>query len=211
MTLPQAASAAPVSEPDPNRTPADLIAPASDIFDIGAIRESLFAEFPADADEPAVRRITVARLSAARDAGRAAVAEAFAAEPFGARRTGRAYTWITDCIVRLTFEVATQRLHRLPNPTEGERLAVIAVGGYGRGEMAPFSDVDLLFLTPWKITAWAESVIESMLYMLWDLKLKVGHSSRTVRDCLRLGAEDDDDPYRDAGTPLRDRPQAAGR
>jgi [protein-PII] uridylyltransferase len=56
--------------------------------------------------------------------------------------------------------------------------------------MAPQSDVDLLFLTPWKITPWAESVIETMLYMLWDLKLKVGHSSRTVKDCLRLGRED---------------------
>jgi [protein-PII] uridylyltransferase len=67
---------------------------------------------------------------------------------------------------------------------------VLAVGGYGRFEMAPFSDVDLLFLTPYKITPWAESVIESMLYMLWDLRLKVGHSSRTIRDCLRLGGED---------------------
>ncbi|MEL7154739.1 MAG: [protein-PII] uridylyltransferase, partial [Pseudomonadota bacterium] len=57
-------------------------------------------------------------------------------------------------------------------------------------EMAPFSDVDLLFLTPYKITAWAESVIETMLYLLWDLKLKVGHSSRTIRDCLRLGQDD---------------------
>jgi [protein-PII] uridylyltransferase len=56
--------------------------------------------------------------------------------------------------------------------------------------MAPHSDVDLLFLTPWKITPWAEAVIESMLYMLWDLKLKVGHSSRTVADCLRLGRDD---------------------
>ena len=56
--------------------------------------------------------------------------------------------------------------------------------------MAPASDVDLLFLTPYKITAWAESVIESMLYILWDLRLKVGHSSRTIKDCLRLGAED---------------------
>ena len=81
-------------------------------------------------------------------------------------------------------------LHPLPNPTEGEKLTLIAVGGYGRGEMAPFSDNDLLFLTPYKITAWAESVIETMLYMLWDLKLKVGHSSRTVKDCLRMGGED---------------------
>ncbi|MEO0866533.1 MAG: [protein-PII] uridylyltransferase, partial [Pseudomonadota bacterium] len=50
--------------------------------------------------------------------------------------------------------------------------------------------VDLLFLTPYKITAWAETVIEATLYMLWDLKLKVGHSSRTIRDCIQLGGED---------------------
>jgi [protein-PII] uridylyltransferase len=56
--------------------------------------------------------------------------------------------------------------------------------------MAPFSDVDLLFVIPYKMTAWAESVIESLLYVLWDLRLKVGHASRTVRDCLRLARED---------------------
>ena len=56
--------------------------------------------------------------------------------------------------------------------------------------MAPQSDVDLLFLTPYKITPWAESVIESMLYILWDLKLKVGHASRTIKDCIRLARED---------------------
>jgi [protein-PII] uridylyltransferase len=56
--------------------------------------------------------------------------------------------------------------------------------------MAPQSDVDLLFLYPWKITPRAESVIETLLYILWDLKLKVGHSSRTIKDCLRLGRED---------------------
>ena len=190
MTLHQAASAAPVSEAGADRVPDDLIAPAGDIFDLTALREALFAELPVDAGETAVRKITVARLREARDAGRAAIAAALDAQPFAARRAARAYTWITDGIVQLTFEVATRRLHRLPNPTEGERLAVLAVGGYGRGEMAPFSDVDLLFLTPYKITAWAESVIESMLYMLWDMKLKVGHSARTVKDCLRLGADD---------------------
>jgi [protein-PII] uridylyltransferase len=190
LTLHQAASAAPVSEAGADRVPDDLIAPATDIFDLTALREALFAALPLDADEAAVRKITVARLREARDAGRSAIARALDAEPFAARRAARAYTWITDGIVQLTFEVATGRLHRLPNPTEGERLAVLAVGGYGRGEMAPFSDVDLLFLTPYKITAWAESVIESMLYMLWDMKLKVGHSARTVKDCLRLGTED---------------------
>ena len=64
------------------------------------------------------------------------------------------------------------------------------MGGYGRREMAPFSDVDLLFLTPYKMTPWSENVIETVLYLLWDLKLKVGHSSRSIKDCLRLGSED---------------------
>jgi [protein-PII] uridylyltransferase len=66
----------------------------------------------------------------------------------------------------------------------------VAVGGYGRGEMAPFSDVDLLFLRPWKQTAWGESVIETALYLLWDLKLKVGYAVRTPDDCLRLARSD---------------------
>ena len=64
------------------------------------------------------------------------------------------------------------------------------MGGYGRREMAPFSDVDLLFLTPYKMTPWSENVIETVLYLLWDLKLKVGHSSRSIKDCLRLGSDD---------------------
>ncbi len=170
--------------------PDDLIAPASSIFDLPALRERLFAALPDGADEATVRKLTVRILGEAQTAGREIIAAAFEKEPFGARRTTRSYTWVTDGLVRLTFEVATKVLHPRPNPTEGERLAVLAVGGYGRGEMAPFSDVDLLFLTPYKITPWAESVIESMLYIFWDLKLKVGHSSRTVKDCLRLGAED---------------------
>ena len=51
----------------------------------------------------------------------------------------------------------------------------MAVGGYGRGEMALHSDVDIAFVTPWKPTGWTEQVIETMLYLLWDLGLKVGH------------------------------------
>ncbi len=188
MTLPPAASPARASEPETDKS--ELIAPAADIFDIDGIRAELFAALTAGAAESEIRKLAVGILGRARDAGREVIATAFAAEPFGSRRTTRSYTYLTDCIVLLAFELATQHLHRLANPTEAERLSVLAVGGYGRGEMAPFSDVDLLFLTPYKITPWAESVIESMLYMLWDLKLKVGHSSRTIRDCVRLGGED---------------------
>ena len=63
-------------------------------------------------------------------------------------------------------------------------LAVVAVGGYGRGELAPFSDVDLLFLLRAKPTAASQRMVEFMLYMLWDFGLKVGHATRTIDQCL---------------------------
>ena len=166
-----------VPAPDP-----ELICPAQTIFDSGAF-DDLMATNP---DRAAI----VAHLKSAQATGRETIAEAFRADPFASRPTTRAYTYLTDCLVRAALQTAQSLMHPNPTPTRSERMAVLAVGGYGRGEMAPFSDVDLLFLTPYKITPWAESVIESTLYILWDLKLKVGHSSRTVADCLRLGADD---------------------
>jgi [protein-PII] uridylyltransferase len=137
-----------------------------------------------------IRARTVAVLSETLKAHRATIAARLAAAPLDARPAVADYAVLTDAIVLAAFHVATRQLHPLPNPTAAERIALIAVGGYGRGEMAPFSDIDLLFLTPWKITPWAESVIESMLYILWDLHVKVGHASRTVPDCLRMARED---------------------
>ncbi|NNL34282.1 MAG: [protein-PII] uridylyltransferase, partial [Silicimonas sp.] len=133
---------------------------------------------------------TVASLKDAVTGGRRRIADALVEAPLAARAAHRAYCYLTDCVVSTTFQMATTVLHPNPNPTEGERLTLLAVGGYGRGEMAPYSDVDLLFLMPWKITPWAESVIESMLYIFWDLHMKVGHSSRSVKDCIRLGRDD---------------------
>ncbi|WP_294613776.1 [protein-PII] uridylyltransferase, partial [uncultured Roseovarius sp.] len=169
----------------------DLICPADDIFDLSEVETRLAqAISESGSDMSALRHAVVNLLGAEMKRGRAAIAAAFAEQPFEARPVTRAYCWLTDCVILTTLDVATRVMHPLPNPTEAERLAVFAVGGYGRGEMAPQSDVDLLFLTPYKITPWAESVIESMLYILWDLRLKVGHASRTIRDCLRLGADD---------------------
>ncbi|WP_441351572.1 [protein-PII] uridylyltransferase [Sulfitobacter sp. KE42] len=170
-------------------SPPRLICAPELIFDTAAVKEAL-NEAASDQSQPDQRAAAVNTLSAAQKAGRAKIAESFAAAPFDARPMTRAYTYLTDQLVRCALEFSTQVLHPKPNPTEGERLCVMGVGGYGRGEMAPFSDVDLLFLIPYKATAWSESVIESMLYMLWDLKLKVGHATRTVQDCVRLGGED---------------------
>ena len=110
--------------------------------------------------------------------------------PLKARKAIRSYAFLTDCLVTSAWKFATEIQFPSHNPTEAEKLSIISVGGYGRREMAPFSDVDLLFLTPYKMAPWSENVIETVLYLLWDLKLKVGHSSRSIKDCLRLGSGD---------------------
>src|SRR4030065_1425338 len=69
-------------------------------------------------------------------------------------------------------------------------MGIVATGGYGRGLLAPGSDIDLLFLLPYKQTAWGESVAESVLYALWDLGLKVGHATRSVDECIRHAKAD---------------------
>ncbi|MBM3488687.1 MAG: [protein-PII] uridylyltransferase, partial [Alphaproteobacteria bacterium] len=91
-----------------------------------------------------------------------------------------------DTIVVALVGFAAENAYPAANPTAADRLAVAAVGGYGRAELAPFSDVDLLFLLPYKETPRIEQVIEFTLYMLWDLGLKVGHATRSVDDCIRL-------------------------
>ena len=171
--------------------PSDLICAPGDIIDRSALRSAVSDAIAQAGTTGSERRKAVVPLfKEAMEQGRAKIAAAFIAAPFNAVPTTRAYAWLTDAIVIEVFALAVTHLHPNPNPTEAERLALVAVGGSGRGEMAPHSDVDLLFLAPYKLTPWSESLIESMLYILWDLKLKVGHASRTVKDCLRLARED---------------------
>lgn len=99
-------------------------------------------------------------------------------------------SYLEDQIIRLIFEFATRCVYRVDNPSASERLAVVAVGGYGRATLAPHSDIDLLFLLPYKQTPWGESVVEYILYMLWDLGQKVGHATRTLDECMRLSKGD---------------------
>ena len=167
-----------------------LICAPEAIFDGATCLAALDACLAGQSGSRAIRPEIVRVLGAANARGRDAIASALSARPFAAREVTRSYAWLADRIVTTALDTACAHLHPLPNPTEAERISLIAIGGYGRGELAPFSDLDLLFLTPWKISPWAESLIEDMLYILWDLKLKVGHASRTVKDCLRLARED---------------------
>jgi [protein-PII] uridylyltransferase len=101
-----------------------------------------------------------------------------------------ALSFAQDGVIRGLYTLSVNRLHKAENRSTGERLAICATGGYGRGTMAPGSDVDILFLFPFKQTAWNESVAEAMLYFLWDLGLKVGHATRSVDECIREAEKD---------------------
>jgi [protein-PII] uridylyltransferase len=95
-----------------------------------------------------------------------------------------------DELVRLIYDYSAAHVYRAQNPTAAERMALVATGGYGRGLMAPGSDVDLLFLLPYKQTAWGENIVESVLYFLWDLGYKVGHATRTADQTIKAANED---------------------
>ncbi len=102
----------------------------------------------------------------------------------------QANSYLVDQLVRTLYDFAHTHVYPVANPTTGEQLSIVATGGYGRGELSPFSDIDLMFLIPYKSTPHTEQIVEYMLYVLWDLGLKVGHATRSVDDCVRLAKSD---------------------
>ncbi len=166
------------------------IAKQRDIID----RRELIARLDGIRDEPGGtdekrRAAVLALMKDALKHGRDEIRRRFETGATGAE-TVHATAFLMDQMLRILYDHAVEDVYPLANPTLGERLCLTAVGGYGRGEMAPFSDLDLLFLHPYKATAHTEQVIEYILYMLWDLGLKVGHASRSVDDCLRRAGAD---------------------
>src|SRR5262245_19279889 len=100
-----------------------------------------------------------------------------------------AYTDAIDRLVGFLFADAT--VHFLArNPRINHRCAVVAQGGYGRGELNPGSDIDLLFLYPWKVNPYVETVVDVVLTALFDARLEVGWATRNVRECIRLAPRD---------------------
>jgi len=109
---------------------------------------------------------------------------------FGGLDACRKYTDALDAVLRVLHDRARARF--LASSSDlSYRMAVVAVGGYGRRELCPKSDVDLLFLHHYKIDPYVEAMTESMLYPLWDLGFEVGHSVRNVKETIRLGGQDD--------------------
>lgn len=150
------------------------IANQRDILDRRRLKARLDAL--AEEGEPARSRVTEL-LKEALAGGRAEVRRRFDAGATGTE-TVHALSFLMDQLIRVLHDFVLAHVYPLANPTEGERMALVAVGGYGRGELAPHSDIDLLFLLPYKQTPHTEQVVEYLLYTLWDLGLKVGHATR---------------------------------
>src|SRR6266513_1506546 len=159
-----------------------------DIIDRRALAEEL-AQTVAAARSPVDRSALLPPLKAALAKGRAEIQRRFETEGHAVRAV-REQCFLIDQLIRVLYDVVTETVYPMPNPTAGEKLAIVAVGGYGRGEMAPHSDIDLLFLLPYKQTPHTEQVVEYLLYLLWDLGLKVGQATRSVADCLRYAKAD---------------------
>ncbi|MBV8120983.1 MAG: [protein-PII] uridylyltransferase [Alphaproteobacteria bacterium] len=160
-----------------------------DIIDRRLLTEGLSNAVRASQSTVLDRAPLVTILKAALAKGRAEIRRRFEESGTGTA-VMREQCFLMDQLICALFDIVTGELYPRPNPTSGERLALIAVGGYGRGELAPYSDIDLLFLLPYKPTPHTEQVVESLLYVLWDLGLKIGHSTRSVEDCLRHAQSD---------------------
>ena len=161
-----------------------------ELIDGEKLRVELTALAHDDGDSARLRKTALAHIKSEFAAARGRVKDALEARRVTGTQAARALSDLQDTIIQVLYDFATKHFYYAQNPTEAERLCVVATGGYGRAQLAPGSDVDLLFVRPYKETPWSESVIEFILYMLWDLGLKVGHATRSLGECVRLSKQD---------------------
>src|SRR6266550_9375123 len=160
-------------------------------LDGDALRRDLTALARSSGGErTALRKAALATIRTAFTEARAEVKERMESGTTPGVAVARALSALQDTTIQVIYDFAVRHFYPAPNPTTSERLAIVATGGYGRGLLAPASDIDLLFVRPFKETAWDESVIEFILHMLWDIGLKVGHATRSVPECVRLAKQD---------------------
>ncbi len=161
-----------------------------DLLDGDALRRDLSALARAEGDPGKLRKAAVELIKEQFAQARERVRERTEAGTVSGLVAAHALSDLQDTTIQVIYDFATKHFYYAQNPTMAEKLAVVATGGYGRGLLAPGSDIDLLFVRPFKQTAWGESVIEFILYMLWDLGLKVGHATRSLAECVRLATQD---------------------
>src|SRR5580692_1996130 len=167
----------------PSRNTSDLLDSTSIVADLNALAETN------SGGERELRTAVARRLKSALMQARARAEELLLEDRHG-RRCAERLSHAEDELIRILFDFTTSKLYPPQVHSQAERMAVIATGGYGRGLLAPGSDIDLLFLLPYKQTAWGESVAEVLLYCLWDMGQKVGHATRSVDECIRQAKTD---------------------
>jgi [protein-PII] uridylyltransferase len=158
-------------------------------FDPQALRQELSETFSAKGGAQDMRPALIERLKQLVADARSAARAALEIDGNG-RKCAEGLSHFQDELISLIHDYTVAHVYRATNPSDAERMAIVATGGYGRSLLAPGSDIDLLFLLPYKQTPWGESVAEYMLYVLWDLSFKVGHATRTVDQCIKLGTAD---------------------
>ncbi|CAN7597767.1 [protein-PII] uridylyltransferase [Bradyrhizobium sp. LjRoot220] len=163
---------------------------ADDRFDTARITAAIDALAEKNAGREDVFRSAMAQLLKAEMIAARKVAQAVLLKDRHGRRCAERLCFVQDEIIRILYSAATRHLYRSHVRSGEERMSVVATGGYGRGLMAPESDIDLLFILPYKQTAWGEQVAEAILYCLWDMGLKVGHATRSVDESVRQARGD---------------------
>ncbi|WP_027142909.1 [protein-PII] uridylyltransferase [Mesorhizobium sp. WSM3626] len=163
-----------------------------ELIDSDALRREMTALTAASAGDGSSQaiRAAVLQLLKRRLAEGRKTAEAMLRQDGGGNACAERLSHLMDELICALYDFAATHVYRVKNRSSAERMAVVAVGGYGRGTLAPGSDIDLLFLLPYKQTPWGEQTVEYMLYMLWDMGLKVGHATRNIDECLRLSRTD---------------------
>jgi [protein-PII] uridylyltransferase len=157
-----------------------------EILDVKAFAEGLermATEYPVDKE--ARRAAILAFLRGVSQEGRARARDILNRDGSGIG-CARRISWLQDQIIIHLFDFVIRHVH----PASNDIIAVTAVGGYGRATLAPGSDIDLLFLLPGKQTPLGQKVIEFILYILWDMGMKVGHATRTIDECITLSKSD---------------------
>ena len=161
-----------------------------DSFDISTLRArcEMIASVHAETRDQ-MRQALLAAFKEANAAGRARAYERLKEDGSGLKCAER-ISRLQDQLITVLYDFTLTHVFGAGQTPKGEQIAIAAVGGYGRGTLAPGSDIDLLFLLPARKAPWSEPAIEFMLYLLWDMGFKVGHATRTVDQCIELSRED---------------------
>ena len=141
-------------------------------------------------DDKALRMAVLETLRAQLIQDRAQARDGLEAKKLKGAKCAELISARMDDMLAALADFVTQDVLYIANPTDAEQVTMVAVGGYGRGRLAPHSDIDLLFLLPYKRNATSESFVEYILYILWDLGLKVGHATRSISDCVSQAQAD---------------------